>query len=114
MLTCPGNKLVLRVVLLVLKHLIHFAKEEAFKCCLEAVLGPAVVDCFRKRFCKIVGYGTGFGNPIFKCLSIPSVSVMPGLSLQANLNFSFDFASLHGETYGDFLNRVDAESNRSH
>ena len=37
---------------------------------------------------------------------------MPGLSLQANLNFSFDFVSLHGETYGDFLDRVDAESDR--
>ena len=111
-LTCPGNKAVLRVVLLILKHLIHFGKEKAFKCCLEAVLGPAVVDCFRKRFCRIINSGTGFGNPIYQCQTVPSVSVMPGLSLQANLNFSFDFASLHGETYGDFLSRVEAEGDR--
>ena len=102
--------MVLRVVLLILKHLIHFYNEAAFKCCLEAVLGPVVVDNFRKRFCKIVGHDTGFGNPIYQCLAIPSVSVMPGLSLQSNLNFRFNFVSLHGETYGDFLNRVDAEN----
>ena len=108
-LTCPANKMVLRVVLLILKHLIHFEKEDVFKCCLEAVLGPAVVDTFRKRFCSIVGNEEGFGNPIYRCNSIPAVSVMPGLSLQANLNFRFNFANLHGETYGDFLARVDAD-----
>ena len=102
--------MVLRVVLLILKHLIHFYSEDAYKCCLEAVLGPVVVDTFRKRFCKIVGHETGFGNPIFQCRTIPSISVMQGLSLQANLNFRFNFVSLYGETYGDFLNRLDAET----
>lgn len=100
----------LRIVLLILKHLLHFDKVKAITRSLESVLGPCVTDTFRKRFCKVVGHDTGFGNPIFKSQTIPTVSVMPGLSLQANLNFSFNFVSLHGETYGDFLNRIDAEN----
>ena len=102
--------MVLRVVLLVLKHLIHFSKSSAITRSLEAVLGPAVTDTFRKRFCKVVGNDVGFGNPLYKCLVTPPVSVMPGLSLQSQLGFKFSFANLHGETYGDFLARVDAES----
>ena len=100
----------LRIILLILKHLLHFDKVNAITRSLESVLGPCITDSFRKRFCRIVGHDTGFGNPIYRCQTIPSGSVMPGLPLQANLNFSFNFVSLHGETYGDFLNRMDAES----
>ena len=102
--------MVLRVVLLLLKHLLHFDKVNAIKRSLESVLGPCVVDTFRKRFCKIVGHDVGFGNPLYKSVTIPSVAVMPGLSLQANLSFNFSFSSLHGETYGDFLSRIETET----
>ena len=88
------------------------SKENIIKRCLESVLGPAVVDVFRKRFCEIVASDVGFGNPIYKCRSIPSASVMPGLSLRADLNLRFNFVSLHGETYGDYLNRIDSEGSQ--
>ena len=88
------------------------SKEEIITRCLESVLGPAVVDTFRKRFCEIVASDVGFGNPIYKSKTIPSASVMPGLSLRADLSFRFNFVSLHGETYGDYLNRIEAEDPR--
>ena len=102
----------LRVILLILKLLTMLSNEGIINRCLESVLGPAVVDIFRKRFCEIVASDVGFGNPIYKSRSIPSASVMPGLSLRADLGFRFNFVSLHGETYGDYLNRIDSENSQ--
>ena len=107
-MTCSGNILVLRTILLILKLLMMLSKDDIIVRCLESVLGPAVVNTFRNRFCKIVA-SEGFGNPVYKCGSVPPSSVMPGLSLRADLNFRFNFVDLHGETYDDFLNRIDAE-----
>ena len=103
----------LRIVLLVLKNLLHFRSKRAIDRSLEAVLGPSVTDAFRKRFCVLTGASCGFGDPIYKARVIPSPAVMPGLGLRVDFNFTFSFKDLHGEDFGEFLSRVGEDVGRS-
>ena len=56
------------------------------------------------------GAAAGFGDPVYKAKVLPSGAVMPGLGMKADLGFTFTFRDLHGEDYGEFLNRIDAEN----
>ena len=108
--TCDANMLTLRIVLLVLKNLLHFRYKNAIDRSLEAVLGPMVTDAFRKRFCIGTGAACGFGDPIYKAKVIPSPAVMPGLGLRVDFSFTFSFKDLHGEDFGEFLTRIEENS----
>ena len=99
----------LRIVLLVLKNLQYFSSKCAFVRPLEAVLGPSVTEKFRKGFCVKTGAAVGFGDPIYRAKVVPSGAVMPGLGMKVDLGFTFSFRDLHGEDFGEFLNRIDAE-----
>lgn len=103
----------LRIVLLVLKNLLHFRAKRAIDRSLEAVLGPSVTDAFRKRFCVLTGASCGFGDPVYKARVIPSPAVMPGLGLRVDFGFTFSFKDLHGEDFGEFLARVGEDVGRS-
>lgn len=101
--------MVLRIVLLVLKSLNHFRYKKAFDRSLEAVLGPVITDAFRKRFCVATGAACGFGDPVYRVKVVPSPAVMPGLGLRVDYTFTFSFKDLHGEDFGEFLVRTEAD-----
>ena len=109
--SCEGNELILRVVLLVLKNLLKFSTYEFIETPLVQVLGPDVVDAFYKNFCTSVGCES-FGNSILKSTVIPSLQVMPSLTLREPLNFTFTFRDLFGETYTDLLDRINSHADR--
>ena len=100
----------LRIVLLVLKSLVHFRYKRVMDRSLEAVLGPALTDAFRKRFCVGTGAACGFGDPVYKSRVFPSPAVMPGLGLRVDFTFTFSFRDLHGEDFGEFLTRTETDS----
>ena len=104
-----------RVVLLLLKNLMLFRKKNFIDRSLVAVLGSELVDSFFKLFCVATGDNDGFANRVFRCTLMPSVSVMPQLSLRAeNLGFSFSHRDVYGETEHELAVRLTSQAVRDH
>ena len=107
-LQCPANIFPLRIVLVVLKNLIHFRNCCNMDRCLEAVLGPEITQAFHQRFCvpSKNGDGGGFGNPGYTCGRLIPRQIMPRLALSANLKFNFSYKDLFGETLLECCDRM--------
>ena len=109
--SCDGNELILRVILLVLKNLIQFRTKNFYDVPLVQVLGSDVTDAFYKNFCTSFG-SKSFGNPLLRCKVLPSLRVMPELTLRESLKITFTFLDLFGETYVDLMDRINSQEDR--
>ena len=104
-----ANKIVLRIVLLVLKNLLFFKREKAISLPLQAVLGPVLTYRFYKHFCVETGRNVAFADPVLRCPVRISPAVMPKLAMRADLSFNFTFCDLFGETAAECLERLRSE-----
>ena len=101
-----------RMILFVLKSLMKFNKKKYISRSLVSVLGPELTDAFFHDFCTYAGTADGFDNRSFTCDLRPSGTIMPGLSLHDNLQFTFTHHDIYGETEYALARRITSCANR--
>ena len=111
---CEGNLLIGRILLFVLKNLMMFQKKNFISRSLVSVFGSVLIDQFHKNFNVPTGDIDGFGNRVFRCTLMPSVTVMPNLPLRDDLSFPFSHKDLYGETELELVDRINSQEVRDH